>query len=270
MGRLPWNGTPKSPSGRKWGSARSINSSPDRHFSAPVNVQHCVRTQCARTHGGNHASKFRVRTGYLSSHRPAASGGAEGERGPNLCLQGQYYWQSLHVCSPPSAGCGPGRTLLTLAFGPGSALGGSSFACVPGTLVGNGLAGSAGKYTPEDNFGSSGISYSNGTTFLAQPGVYLVQVTIPAVTTQPANTGATNAGVSVQLEVPPSVLLPQIFGESGVFAGPPPTAYVPVNGNQILQISAPNSVVDFLINFSAPVGSPQLPQGCQIVFTRLQ
>jgi hypothetical protein len=172
--------------------------------------------------------------------------------------------------TPPSAGCGPGRTLLNLTFGPGSALGGSSFACVHGTaFVGNGgpLAGSAGKFTPEDNFGSSGISYANGTTFLAQPGVYLVQLSIPAVTIQPANAGATNASVNVQLEVPPLAPPPQIFGQSGIVAG---TAYVPVNGNQLLQISAANSVVDFRINATAFADPPVLPQGCQIVFTRLQ
>jgi hypothetical protein len=166
--------------------------------------------------------------------------------------------------------CGPGRTLLTLPFGPGSALGGNSFSCVPGTtFVGNGgpLAGSAGKFTPEDNFGSSDISYANGTTFLLQPGVYLVQVSIPAVTIRPANAGDTNASVNVQLEVPPLAIAPQIFGQSGIVAG---AAYVPVNGNQFLQISAANSVVDFRINATAFAAPPQLAFGCQIVFTRLQ
>jgi hypothetical protein len=186
-------------------------------------------------------------------------------KNPNITNQPLALYTATPTC--PS---GTTVTTINVAGPPGTALGGNSFACVHGTtFVGNGgpLAGSAGMFTPEDNFGSSGISYANGTTFLAQPGVYLVQVTIPTVTILPANAGATNASVNVQLEVPPSVLAPQIFGESGVVAG---TAYVPVNGNQILQISAANSVVDFRINATAFAGSPQLPQGCQIVFTRLQ
>jgi hypothetical protein len=174
----------------------------------------------------------------------------------------------------PAAGCGPGRTLLTLPFGPGSALGGASFSCVNGTELnsnGGSIAGSKGMFTPRLNFGS-GITYANGTTFVLQPGIYQVQLSIPAVIILPANAGDSDVKVNVQLEVNNNFPVPtQIFGQSGIFTSSGTrTAFVPVNGDVLFQISAANSVVGLDVNFTAAQVPPELQNGCQIVFTRLQ
>jgi hypothetical protein len=82
---------------------------------------------------------------------------------------------------PPSAG-GQTWTKVTLSTTPG-ALGASQFSCVSGSnLTSDGaLAGSAGTYNTGVTFGS-GINYTpNGLTFLLDTGIYLVQLSVPAV-----------------------------------------------------------------------------------------
>jgi hypothetical protein len=170
--------------------------------------------------------------------------------------------------TPPSAGCGPGRTLLTLAFGPGSALGASQFSCAgPADNVPNGAPLSDPKgYTAGVTLGSSGVTYTPpGSTFLLQPGGYQVQLIVPVVTMDLDAGGQISLSVNVLVN---GNVVDHAFG-GGTFSNRQAT--FDVIGDSLLQISAANTVVGFNVAFSTNGGTPQVfLNGCRIVFTRLQ
>jgi hypothetical protein len=170
--------------------------------------------------------------------------------------------------TPPSAGCGPGRTLLTLAFGPGSALGASQFSCA-GTadLVPNGAPLSAPRgYTAGVTFGSSGVTYTPpGSTFVLQPGGYQVQLIVPEVLVTIPGAGG-QASLEVNVLVNGNVVDTQ--GGGGQLSEG--KAAFDVIGALLLQISAPNTVVGFNVAFSPNIPQQVFLNGCRIVFTRLQ
>jgi hypothetical protein len=165
---------------------------------------------------------------------------------------------------------GPLSPQRPAGLGPlGVVLGGSSFLCVSGTVIAKGgsLAGSAGSFIPTVTFGS-GITYAHGTTFVLQPGTYLVQLSVPDVRLSPSNPNDTEAVVDLDVVVNNNVIY-LIHGRNGIFSGPPRSAYVTVTFNAFLEISARNSVVGFFVDFSASNPQPVLADGCNIVFTRL-
>ena len=173
---------------------------------------------------------------------------------------------------PPSAG-GQTWTKVTLSTTPG-ALGASQFSCVAGTILTNdgALAGSAGTYNTGVTFGS-GINYTpNGLTFMLQPGIYLVELSVPSV----LMTFAPNSGISFP-SFTVTMLENNTFFDSfiGSSAVVPVTASisqasVPVNGSVLLQITVPNTVFFFGVQFSVLATSTFLPFGCKITFTRLR
>jgi hypothetical protein len=119
------------------------------------------------------------------------------------------------------------------------------------------------------SFGSSGVTSTPGaTTLVLQPGIYLVQLSVFDVALSDVNAALASVGVLVNVVVNGNVV-DTIAGHNGIFAGPPSFAHVTVNGNAFLQISAANTVVGFNATFS-PASVAVLPDGCQIVFTRLQ
>ena len=119
-------------------------------------------------------------------------------------------------------------------------------------------------------FGSV-IGFANGTTFMLQTGNYLVQLSVPAVFLEfPATTTGTGS-ISIGVEVNGNSSGRTITGTGPISSGVFPSegvVYVPMNVNELLQISGPNTVVGFTVSFSATAAS--LTDGCRIIFTRLQ
>jgi hypothetical protein len=114
----------------------------------------------------------------------------------------------------------------------------------------------------------SGVGYNNGTTFMLQPGIYLVQLSIAVVgmSLPPTASGFTTTQVSVLVN---NTVFDQIFGTSEIFPNGPSenVAFPAVNGNELLQITGANTVVGFNVQAD---GTASLPFGCRIIFTRLQ
>jgi hypothetical protein len=119
------------------------------------------------------------------------------------------------------------------------------------------------------SFGS-GIGYANGTTFVLQPGIYQVQLSVPVIfNNYPANVVGF-AAFTVDVRVNGNLF-------SSITAGgpintnptsPPSTSMtVPVNINEPLQISGANTVVGFDVQFG---GTSAVFNTCRIIFTRLQ
>jgi hypothetical protein len=177
---------------------------------------------------------------------------------------------ALYAASPT---CPPNTTVTSINVG-GGALGASLFSCVAGTQLtdGGSLAGSAGRFGPGVQFGS-GIGYAGGTTFLLQPGIYQVQVSVSAVnmTFPTIETGFTAMGVTLRLN---GNFFDTINGEGPILpASTNSNGVVPLNLNELVQITAANTVVDFTMSFPSFVVSPTtvfLGQSCKIIFTRLQ
>ena len=174
---------------------------------------------------------------------------------------------------PPSAG-GQTWTKTTLSTTPG-ALGARQFSCVSGSNLTNdgALAGSAGTYGTGVQFGS-GIDYTpGGLTFLLNSGIYLVQLSVPAVSMMfpPLQSGFASITVTM-LEDGTGV--DTFIGSSAIVPSTIPginsMASVPVNGSVLLQITVPNTVFFFGVQFSVLATSTFLPFGCKITFTRLQ
>jgi hypothetical protein len=169
----------------------------------------------------------------------------------------------------PSVGCGPGRTLETFNLTPG-ALGASAFSCnIKGgnsLTSGGSLAGNAGNFLVGQSFGS-GIGYNNGTTFLLQPGTYLVQLSVSDVFLQyqPQPIGQT-ADLVVNLTVNGSTGFLDITGSINTIPNSI-SAFVAVNGNQLLKVLNANTVIGFNVSFNT---DHAITGGCQIVFTQLQ
>jgi hypothetical protein len=171
---------------------------------------------------------------------------------------------------PPSAG-GTTWTKVTLSQTPG-AIGASAFSCniKGGNDLTNGgsLTGSAGNFIPGISFGS-GISYNNGTTFLLQPGTYLVQLSVPDVFLQyQAQPGGQTATFRVRLTV--NGIDSALFDVPGSINTIPNSvsAFVAVNGNQLFNFLGANTVIGFNVIFNTDRATTS--GGCQIVFTQLQ
>jgi hypothetical protein len=174
----------------------------------------------------------------------------------------------------PNATCpnNSSRIAWNVAGPPGTALGASAFSCdiKGGNLLtdGGSLAGNSGHFLVGSSFGS-GISYNNGTTFLLQPGIYLLQLSVPDVfLTYPSSQGGSTAVFILHLMVngtDPGLL--DITGSNNTI--PNSTgAFVAVNGNQLLNISGANTMIGFNVNFNT--NQAVTSGGCQIIFTRLQ
>jgi hypothetical protein len=173
----------------------------------------------------------------------------------------------LYAASPT---CPPGTTVTSINVA-GGALGGGLFSCVAGsTLTNDGpLAGSAGRFGPGVQFGS-GIGYAGGSTFLLQPGIYQVQISVPAVImTFPVNQfGRADITVVGRLN---GNSFDSITTVSGIFpGGTNNAAYVPVNFDELFQITTANTVVGFDVQFFTSPTSAVLGVSCKIIFTRLQ
>jgi hypothetical protein len=127
------------------------------------------------------------------------------------------------------------------------------------------LSGSAG-YTAGVTFGS-GITYAPGaTTFVLQPGIYLVQVTLPEVLMTIIGAGGqTSLGVPVLVNG--SLVDNSIFGAAQLSNG---QAAFSVTGNKLLQISAANTVLGFNVLFQTGLNPSVNVFTCRINFTRLQ
>jgi hypothetical protein len=169
----------------------------------------------------------------------------------------------------PSIGCGPGRTLETFNLTPG-ALGASAFSCniKGGSSLTNGgsLAGNAGNFLVGQSFGS-GIGYNNGTTFLLQPGTYLVQLSVSDVFLQyQPQPGGQTAGFVVDLTVNGGAGFLDITANINTIPNSL-SAFVAVNGNQLLKVLSANTVIGFTVSFNTDHATTG---GCQIVFTQLQ
>jgi hypothetical protein len=171
----------------------------------------------------------------------------------------------------PAAGCGPGRTLLTLSFGPGSALGASEFKCglggvpIPLTEAGQ-LFGNLNGYTAGTTFGSSGVTYApGGASFLLQPGIYLLQLSVADVDI--AVTGVKSAFFNVAVVVNGGLL--QVitnFQQSGLVLNG--ETMFSLTRNVLFQITAANTAISFVVEFSS--NSTASHSGCDIIFTRQQ
>jgi hypothetical protein len=116
-------------------------------------------------------------------------------------------------------------------------------------------------------FGSD-IKYANGTTFVLQPGIYLVQLSVPPVLmTFPPNVGGL-AAIQVNVLVNANTFA-SVLGTA--FTIPTPLnseALVPVNDNELLPISAANTVVGFNVQFAGTTSA--VLGGCRIIFTQLK
>jgi hypothetical protein len=112
-----------------------------------------------------------------------------------------------------------------------------------------------------------------GANFVLQPGIYLAQLSIGAADMVfVASVLFAEFKVIVQggIQSPGFAIIPGVAPLLPVAVSPGATfeALVPVNGNVLLQVTAANSVVEFIANFGST--SASLPFGCEIVFTRLQ
>jgi hypothetical protein len=109
--------------------------------------------------------------------------------------------------------------------------------------------------------------------FVLQPGIYLAQLSIGAADMVFAGSvlfAEFNVVVQGGIQSPGFAIIPGVAPLLPVAVSPGAAfeALVPVNGNVLLQVTAPNSVVGFHANFGSD--SARLPFGCEIVFTRLQ
>ena len=159
-----------------------------------------------------------------------------------------------------------------MTLGSPGALGASAFSCdiKGGNQLTNGqsLAGSAGSFISEISFGS-GISYTGGPTFMLQPGVYLVQLSVPDVFLQfQSQPGGQTATFRVQLTV--NGIDSALFNIPGSINTIPNSvsAFVAVNGNQLFNFLGANTVIGFNVIFNTDRATTS--GGCQIVFTQLQ
>jgi hypothetical protein len=165
---------------------------------------------------------------------------------------------------PPSAG-GVTWTKVTLSQTPGP-IASSEFSCgaLPTLTSGGPLFGSNGTYFAGVTFGS-GITYTPmATTFVLQPGIYLLQLNAFNVSVSATAGTATFLRVNVQLNG--SGIFYSFFQRSQLVNG---VAFFPVPGNKLLQISDANTTVGFTVVFSANNTSTFL-NDCEIIFTRLQ
>jgi hypothetical protein len=158
----------------------------------------------------------------------------------------------------PSAGPPPGA----------AALGASAFSCRRYTNLANGgsLSGDAGSYAPGVSFGSPGVSYANGTTFVLQPGIYLVHLSADSVALS-----STSVDQQIVLLVDMwlnNTLVGTIAGNGYYPGGPVP--YVQVAGDELLRVSAANTTFAFLVELLEPVSGGSIQNDCRIIFTRLQ
>jgi hypothetical protein len=164
---------------------------------------------------------------------------------------------------PPSAG-GVTWTKTTLSQTPG-AIASSEFSCgaFPTLTSGGPLFGSNGTYFAGVTFGS-GITYTPmATTFVLQPGIYLLQVN--AINVNVSATGVVTY-LRVHVEVDGLGFVFDFFQQSLLLNG---SALFAVTGNKLLQISAPNTTVGFPVQFPTNNTATSLTD-CEIIFTRLQ
>jgi hypothetical protein len=170
---------------------------------------------------------------------------------------------TIHIVGPNGT-CSSNERLLTWNATP---LGASQFSCASGFNVpssGGPLAPSGG-YTAGVTFGS-GITYTpGGTTFMLQPGIYQVQLNVPSVRMffAPNTIGTSSFNVRVLVN---ANLVTTFLGEGSIANG---KALVPVAGNELLQISAANTVVGFDVEF-IQVAISSFVIACNIIFTQLK
>jgi hypothetical protein len=123
-------------------------------------------------------------------------------------------------------------------------------------------------FTPGVHFGS-GIGYNGSTNFLLQPGIYLVQLSVNFVDMR-ADPGFVVVG-QIFVNVGGGVPTQTIVGVAPAIVAGQLDAWVPVNGNLLLQVVNANSVVNFTVTFASnSLSSVSLPFGCQIIFTQLK
>jgi hypothetical protein len=170
----------------------------------------------------------------------------------------------------PNATCRNNETLVMwgAAGSPAPALGASAFSCTPARLTNGGpLFGDATTgYIPGVSFGS-GITYAPmATTFVLQPGIYLLQLSVFLHIN--TSNGFTQFLVNVAVN---AQNVNNFFGASSVVNS---SAFFPVTGDRLLQISTANTTVGFNVEFdpvqNADTFTTGTPNSCQIIFTRLQ
>jgi hypothetical protein len=137
---------------------------------------------------------------------------------------------------------------------------------VPCCLTSGGsLAGDEGSFFRGVSFGS-GVTYAGGTSFLLQPGIYLVHLSADEILLN-ADGGAT---LVVQMVLNGSPFLANKWIAETFVATQP--GFATFAGDELVQVTALNTTVEFTVTLlsNAPVSLARLGNGCRIIFTRLQ
>jgi collagen triple helix repeat protein len=213
--------------------------------------------------------------GVQGNQGPAGATGAQGSTG-NTGATGATGAQGPKGDTGATGATGAqGSTGLTGAQGAqgaqgpaGAVLGASAFFCSAGTNLaawGGSLAGDAGSFASGVSFGS-GIGYSGGTSFLLQPGIYLVHLSADEILLNAD--GGSGVSLEVQMRLGGS-----LAGDWRVsIPAPAQSGEVLFAGDELMQVTAANTTVQFPVTlFSGNnITLARLANGCRIIFTRLQ
>jgi hypothetical protein len=207
-----------------------------------------------------------VNCGPQGAQGPAGVQGPSGPAGPAGPI-------GLPGLTGPQGPAGPaGATGATGPQGPqGTALGASAFSCAYNVnLIQGGSLSGAAAFISGVSFGS-GISYANGTTFVLQPGIYLVHLSVDNIAV--VYGGPTYGFVSfgVEMNVNGNVVADFVGSASIYYTIDQSLSWAQLAGDDLLQVSTANTTVGFNVSWSPPDSTPiVLQNGCRIIFTRLQ
>jgi hypothetical protein len=116
------------------------------------------------------------------------------------------------------------------------------------------------------SFGSSGVSYANGDTFVLQPGIYLLHLSVDDFQWDTFSGQSRTNPVEIFVN---ANLFDSFVGSSVANTGGVGEATLQVAGDKLLRVDAPNTTVGFqaaqVLNLLG-----RLQNGCRIIFTRLQ